>query len=147
MAPTTSEVQNGTAKHLESPGSMFEIEDPELARLLDRPRHVNIERKRSFDERSFSDMSISSPRAFPFDGTYSPGRRSGFGTPRSCNFEPHPIIGEAWESLRRSLVYFRGQPVGTIAALDHSSEELNYDQVSFHSFGSFSSCFPPFPGE
>jgi hypothetical protein len=27
-------------------------------------------------------------------------------------------------------VYFRGQPVGTIAAVDHASEEvLNYDQV------------------
>ena len=41
------------------------------------------------------------------------------------------MVGEAWEALRRSLVHFRGNPVGTIAALDHSSEELNYDQVKF----------------
>ena len=39
------------------------------------------------------------------------------------------MIAEAWETLRRSLVYFRGQPVGTIAALDSSEEKLNYDQV------------------
>jgi hypothetical protein len=39
-------------------------------------------------------------------------------------------VNEAWEALRKSVVYFRGQPVGTIAATDHASEEvLNYDQV------------------
>ncbi|KAG0453464.1 hypothetical protein HPP92_024768 [Vanilla planifolia] len=46
------------------------------------------------------------------------------------SFEPHPMVAEAWDALRRSLVYFRGQPLGTIAAVDHASEEvLNYDQV------------------
>ena len=45
------------------------------------------------------------------------------------DFEPHPMFAEAWEGLRRSLVFFRGKPVGTIAALDNSDEELNYDQV------------------
>lgn len=39
------------------------------------------------------------------------------------------LESEAWEALRRSLVYFRGQPVGTIAALDSSGENANYDQV------------------
>jgi hypothetical protein len=38
-------------------------------------------------------------------------------------------VAEAWEALRRSLVYFRGEPVGTIAALDNSEEQVNYDQV------------------
>lgn len=51
------------------------------------------------------------------------------GTPTS-GFEPHPLMSEAWDALRRSIVSFRGQPVGTIAALDHSTEELNYDQVT-----------------
>jgi hypothetical protein len=38
-------------------------------------------------------------------------------------------VAEAWDALRRSLVVFRGQPVGTIAALDNTGEQLNYDQV------------------
>jgi hypothetical protein len=60
----------------------------------------------------------------------SPGRRSGFNTPLSqFGFETHPTVAEAWEALRRSLVYFRGEPVGTIAALDNSEEQVNYDQV------------------
>ena len=151
MAPigTTSDASqngNGTIKHLESASSLLEIEDPDLFRLLDKQRPLNIERKRSFDERSFSEMSITnspshrlqrnvdnSSRAFELlDGTYSPGRRSGFSTPRSANFfEPHPIVNEAWDALSRSLVYFHKQPVGTIAAVDHSAEKLNYDQVRF----------------
>ena len=65
------------------------------------------------------------------DGVFTPGRRSGFNTPRSPNvFETHPMVAEAWESLRRSLVFFRGQPVGRIAGLDSSEENLNYDQVN-----------------
>lgn len=140
--------QNGNARHAEAAPSLFEIED-DLARLLERPRQVNIERKRSFDERSFSEMSIthSPPRQVyknsenssrVFDnmvGVYSPGRWSGIHTPRSTfGFEPHPIIGEAWEALRRSIVNFRDQPVGTIAAIDNSAEELNYDQVFVRDF-------------
>jgi hypothetical protein len=42
----------------------------------------------------------------------------------------HPIVVDAWESLRRSLVYFRGSPVGTIAALDPTKDSLNYNQVN-----------------
>jgi Alkaline and neutral invertase len=45
-------------------------------------------------------------------------------------FEPHPTVVAAWEALRKSIVYFRGQPVGTVAACDTATEEaLNYDQV------------------
>lgn len=149
MAPTNldaSQNGNGTIKHLESTTSFFEIDDSDLSRLLEKPRPLNIERKRSFDERSFSEMSISMspPHHFyrntenssrGFDFLDSPGRRSGFSTPRSNNyFETHPIVGEAWDALRRSLVYFHKQPVGTIAALDHSVEELNYDQVFVRDF-------------
>lgn len=124
-------------------GSMFWISDADdfnLSRLLDKPR-LNIERQRSFDERSLTELSIGfSPRRGPenrglenLDNVSTPGGRSGLGTPGSysrSSFEPHPMFAEAWEALRRSLVFFRGQPVGTIAAYDHASEEvLNYDQV------------------
>ncbi|KAL3643104.1 hypothetical protein CASFOL_013919 [Castilleja foliolosa] len=47
--------------------------------------------------------------------------------------EPHPMISEAWDNIRRSMVYFRGQPVGTITALDNSDEKLNYDQKRYDS--------------
>ena len=125
-------------------------EECDLAKLLDRPRTLTMEsRQRSLDERSLGDFM--SPRissrngdnisrlADHLENAFSSSRRSGVNTPRSgfstprsqADFEPHPIVGEAWESLRRSLVYFRGQPVGTIAALDNSEEKLNYDQVNY----------------
>lgn len=119
--------------------SISEVDDYDLSKLLDRPR-LNIERQRSFDERSLSELSIGLNKGSVenFDHIYSPGARSGFDTPASStrnSFEPHPMVAEAWEALRRSLVYFRGQPVGTIAAYDHASEEvLNYDQVFVRDF-------------
>ncbi|CAA7027229.1 unnamed protein product [Microthlaspi erraticum] len=115
--------------NLRGVNSQSSISDQEdLARLLDRPR-LNIERKRSFEERSFNEI------AGIFDNINSPG---GWETPASStrnSFEPHPMVAEAWDALRRSLVYFRGQPVGTLAAYDHASEEvLNYDQVFVRDF-------------
>ncbi|XP_057451165.1 probable alkaline/neutral invertase F [Lotus japonicus] len=52
----------------------------------------------------------------------------------TLDLDPHPIISEGWKALRKSLVTFRGQPVGTIAALDNSNEKLNYDQVFVRDF-------------
>lgn len=126
-------------RNVSSTCSISEMDDYDLSRLLDKPR-LNIERQRSFDERSLSELSIGLTRGGHevFETTYSPGGRSGtgrsgFDTPASSarnSFEPHPMVADAWEALRRSLVYFRAQPVGTIAAYDHASEEvLNYDQV------------------
>lgn len=137
MCPTSKEkAQNGNAKRLEGRTSSLETEDSDLLRMMNRPRPVNIERNRSFDERSFSELSttLSPPRIshiFDFlDTTYSPGRWTGSPRSTSC-YDTHPMVGEAWEALRRSLVHFRGNAVGTIAALDHSTEELNYDQVKY----------------
>ena len=112
-----------------------EMDDFDFSRLLDKPK-LNIERQRSFDERSLSELSIGLAKGIDnFETTCSPGGRSGSDTPASSarnSFDPHPMVADAWEALRRSLVFFRGQPVGTIAAYDHASEEvLNYDQVFF----------------
>ncbi|MBA0731461.1 hypothetical protein Golax_004614 [Gossypium laxum] len=128
-------------RNVSSTCSINEMDDYDLSRLLDKPR-LNIERQRSFDERSLSELSIGLTRAGldNYETTYSPGgrSRSGFDTPASStrnSFEPHPMVAEAWEALRRSLVHFRDQPVGTIAAYDHASEEvLNYDQVFVRDF-------------
>lgn len=124
--------------------SISEMDDIDFSRLSDKPK-LNIERKRSFDERSLSELSIGLARGIDtFETTYSPGGRSGFNTPASStrnSFEPHPMVADAWEALRRSLVYFRGQPVGTIAAYDHASEEvLNYDQVNIFLTSSLRYC-------
>lgn len=39
------------------------------------------------------------------------------------------MVEEAWERLRKSFVYFKGKPVGTLAAMDICAETLNYNQV------------------
>lgn len=121
--------QNGNVRETDPLFTLSELEDCDISKLLDKPRPLNIERQRSCDQ---SELPIGmSPRraADIFDYLFSPGRRSGFNTPRVENVETHPMVAEAWEALRRSLVYFRGRPVGTIAALDNSEENLNYDQV------------------
>ncbi|XP_015059058.2 probable alkaline/neutral invertase D isoform X1 [Solanum pennellii] len=124
-------------KNVSSHCSISEMDDFDLSKLLDKPR-INIERQRSFDERSLSELSIGLSRGLDnYENAYSPGR-SGLDTPASSarnSFEPHPMVAEAWDALRRSMVHFRGQPVGTIAAVDHAAEEvLNYDQVFVRDF-------------
>uniref|UniRef100_A0A1D1Z228 Alkaline/neutral invertase n=1 Tax=Anthurium amnicola TaxID=1678845 RepID=A0A1D1Z228_9ARAE len=133
-------IREPTLRQVGSHSSIAEADDFELLRLLDKPK-LNIERQRSFDERSLSEMSVSNIRGpDAFDSVYSPGAaaRSGFDSPTSSawhSFEPHPMVADAWEALRRSLVYFRDQPVGTLAAYDHAAEEvLNYDQVFVRDF-------------
>ncbi|KAK9108718.1 hypothetical protein Sjap_016778 [Stephania japonica] len=138
--------QNGSVRSHEMPNLFTEIEEC-FSRFADRPRVLSIERQRSFDEKSFSELSIgfsplnSSRNVEHFrlvdhlENMFSQGRKSGLTTPRSYHsFELHPMVAEAWEALHRSLVHFRGQPVGTIAALDHSEEKLNYDQVFVRDF-------------
>ncbi|KAB5512591.1 hypothetical protein DKX38_029619 [Salix brachista] len=125
-------------KNVSSVCSISDMDDFDLSRLLDKPK-LNIERKRSFDERSFSELSNGLARGLDnFETTYSPVGKSGFNTPASSarnSFEPHPMVADAWEALRRSMVFYRNQPVGTIAAYDHASEEvLNYDQVFVRDF-------------
>ncbi|RZR88211.1 hypothetical protein BHM03_00015766, partial [Ensete ventricosum] len=127
-------------RKVDSLASIAEAEDLDLSRLLDRPR-LKIERKRSFDERSVSELTASGNlrQVDSYDSVYSLGTmRSVLDTPVSPApnpFDPHPMVAEAWEALRRTMVFFRGQPVGTIAAYDHASEDvLNYDQVFVRDF-------------
>ncbi|XP_019199673.1 PREDICTED: alkaline/neutral invertase CINV2 isoform X3 [Ipomoea nil] len=112
-------------KKVSSHCSISEMDDYDLSKLLDRPR-LNIERQRSFDERSLSELSIGLARGLDHENAYSPGR-SILDTPLSStrnSFDPHPMVAEAWDALRRTLVHFRGHPVGTIAANDHAGEEV-----------------------
>jgi glycogen debranching enzyme len=43
-------------------------------------------------------------------------------------------IQRAWQLLEESVVTYRGQPVGTVAAHDPETEALNYDQVFTRDF-------------
>ncbi|KAJ7535924.1 hypothetical protein O6H91_12G105800 [Diphasiastrum complanatum] len=116
--------------------------------LENEHRHLrNIETRKASDEKTLSELMAPGPSSRPLrqietvksseclEGMISPSIRSA-GTPRAGlpSFEPHPMVGEAWENLRRSLVYFRGIPVGTIAALDPTQEALNYNQVFVRDF-------------
>ncbi|XP_023644007.1 probable alkaline/neutral invertase F [Capsella rubella] len=108
--------------------SISEMTDEHLlTRMLDRPR-LKLERKKSFDETSLS----------LYDSAHSLDGRSGWDTPvfsMKDSLDPNPMVTEAWEALCRSQVYFRGKPVGTIAAYDPASEDaLNYDQVFVRDF-------------
>ncbi|HEY9597541.1 MAG TPA: glycoside hydrolase 100 family protein [Cyanophyceae cyanobacterium] len=44
------------------------------------------------------------------------------------------IVAEAWKALEASVIYYNGQPVGTVAACDPTVEELNYDQCFVRDF-------------
>ncbi|KAM3093660.1 glycoside hydrolase 100 family protein [Phormidesmis sp. 146-12] len=44
------------------------------------------------------------------------------------------IEEQAWQALEESIVYYQGQPVGTIAALDPEIAALNYDQCFIRDF-------------
>lgn len=49
----------------------------------------------------------------------------------------HPVSelrATAWQKLQDSIIYFQGEPVGTVAALDPHVEALNYDQCFIRDF-------------
>jgi hypothetical protein len=41
---------------------------------------------------------------------------------------------QAWEALEKSILYYQGQPVGTLAARDPDMQALNYDQCFVRDF-------------
>jgi hypothetical protein len=136
------ETDNGYHSSLNPEGSF------DFSKLLDAPRPPIqlIDTRRSLDEKSFHEIlgfEIKSQRPSSLQTVVSqsdlegmdPSTRSVAGTPRggsSLNtprFPIHPMTRDAWEALNRSLVYYKGNPVGTIAALDPNEESLNYNQV------------------
>ncbi|GFY90201.1 plant neutral invertase family protein [Actinidia rufa] len=68
-----------------------------------------------------------------FDSIVSPGtgRQSGYLVSSESGLT---MVDEAWERLRKSFVYVKGRPVGTLAAIDPSAEALNYNQVFVRDF-------------
>lgn len=133
LLPEEEVNQNGSLKEMEGILSMEELEEFDFLKFSEKPRNVNIERRSSWDERTL----LTSPSApldsiFFLDGGVASEKKS---SPKSpFGDSPPPSVAEAWDHLKQSLVYFRGKPVGTIAALDCSDEKLNYDQVFVRDF-------------
>jgi glycogen debranching enzyme len=44
------------------------------------------------------------------------------------------LLRDAWQQLEKSIVYYQGQPVGTVAALHPGAAALNYDQIFTRDF-------------
>ena len=44
------------------------------------------------------------------------------------------VLDEAWKYLEDSIVYFQGQPTGTVASRDTKTAILNYDQIFTRDF-------------
>ncbi|MCF4966541.1 glycoside hydrolase 100 family protein [Nostoc sp. CMAA1605] len=51
------------------------------------------------------------------------------------------IEASAWEAIEKSIIYYKGRPVGTVAAYDVSVEALNYDQCFVRDFVSSALLF------
>ncbi|CAM6106657.1 unnamed protein product [Calypogeia fissa] len=148
--PDTLRMNGGKDGYLGSTESGFDFTT--FLEMPPRPIQLGDHTRRSLDEKSFSELLPPSLlRSKPtlhtvassdcLEDMATPTSRSAAGTPRgSClntprhGFEPHPMTLDAWEALRRSLIYFKGSPVGTIAALDPNEESLNYNQVFVRDF-------------
>jgi hypothetical protein len=48
--------------------------------------------------------------------------------------QSYVVAAEAWQALETSIIYYRGNPIGTLAACDYSSPSLNYDQCFVRDF-------------
>ncbi|WP_373526974.1 glycoside hydrolase 100 family protein [Nostoc sp.] len=44
------------------------------------------------------------------------------------------LEAEAWQLLEKSIIYYQGKPIGTVAAHDPESDALNYDQCFLRDF-------------
>jgi hypothetical protein len=54
-------------------------------------------------------------------------------TTRTIN-QKYFLQAEAWELLEKSIIYYQGRPIGTVAAQDPESHQLNYDQCFLRDF-------------
>lgn len=51
------------------------------------------------------------------------------------------LVNEAWQALENSIIYYDGQPIGTVAAHDPEMDALNYDQCFVRDFVSSALAF------
>ncbi|WP_239033159.1 glycoside hydrolase 100 family protein [Leptothermofonsia sichuanensis] len=51
------------------------------------------------------------------------------------------MVEQAWDALEKTIIFFKGKPVGTVAALDPDIPALNYDQCFIRDFVSSALLF------
>ncbi|KAK3152045.1 hypothetical protein QOZ80_2BG0153580 [Eleusine coracana subsp. coracana] len=125
-------------RHIKLPESrdteLTDDDNHDSSKFEKRTRMHHIERHRSC-VMTLSDIEHNDvPSKSPVGGSQcSPHHEE---TPTDTNASHrHAIADAAWEALKRSVVYFRGQPIGTVAAIDKSQgAALNYDQVFMRDF-------------
>ncbi|KAK1369421.1 Alkaline/neutral invertase [Heracleum sosnowskyi] len=138
------------------------VEDPEtscivpktefdISKLPERPIHLSTDRDmvraHSLSAAAFADLGCLSPQMSSRTGNISKLDHSDGGLPpvpvnmsdpdttsSAVGHETSPMMSEAWEALKRAKLHFRGEAVGTLAAMDSSEEKLNYDQVFVRDF-------------
>ncbi|MBA0589739.1 hypothetical protein Gorai_018472 [Gossypium raimondii] len=81
--------------------------------------------------KSCASVGTGFEKNFELNSILSAIRSNGFLEGRAEN---GAMVEEAWETLQKSYVYYKGKPVGTLAAMDPTAEALNYNQVFVRDF-------------
>ncbi|MCU7917209.1 MAG: glycoside hydrolase 100 family protein [Candidatus Thiodiazotropha sp. (ex Epidulcina cf. delphinae)] len=55
--------------------------------------------------------------------------------------EYDPLLTTAWDELEKAVIFYRGEPVGTVAARDPQIDALNYDQCFTRDFAVSAAAF------
>ncbi|MBA0652755.1 hypothetical protein Goklo_019985 [Gossypium klotzschianum] len=77
--------------------------------------------------KSCASVGTGFEKNFELNSILSAIRSNGFLEGRAEN---GAMVEEAWETLQKSYVYYKGKPVGTLAAMDPTAEALNYNQLT-----------------
>ncbi|KAK5783621.1 probable alkaline/neutral invertase F [Gossypium arboreum] len=81
--------------------------------------------------KSCASVGTGFEKNFELNSILSAIRSNGFLEGRAEN---GAMVEEAWETIQKSYVYYKGKPVGTLAAMDPTAEALNYNQVFVRDF-------------
>ncbi|MBA0860340.1 hypothetical protein Goshw_016727 [Gossypium schwendimanii] len=81
--------------------------------------------------KSCASVGTGFEKNFELNSILSAIRSNGFLEGRAEN---GAMVEEAWETLQKSYVYYKGNAVGTLAAMDPTAEALNYNQVFVRDF-------------
>ncbi|KAK8588082.1 hypothetical protein V6N12_022539 [Hibiscus sabdariffa] len=109
-------------------------EENEYTEKTEKPKMVRVQSyEKIADKASVAHISLKSYASVgtSFENSELNGIYSAI---KSSNTENTAMMEEAWETLQKSYVYYKGRPVGTLAAMDPTAEALNYNQVFVRDF-------------
>lgn len=112
-------INSGSSENIERPSSCIEEDEEEVAA-------EKLKKKAAFSDKVLDNVKATlraCPSLSSNLNSYEACENS------SSRVNSSPMMEEAWERLQKSYVYYKGKPVGTLAAMDPSAETLNYNQV------------------